>query len=199
MALLEDKVVLVNGGSQGVGAGIVRAALREGATVAFTGRRAEVGERLAARTGATFVRADLADPERVRGSVDEVIAAHGRVDSLVNAAGLTSRGSLLDTEAVLLVDDDQAELLESNVLLQQGVGADDKVQVAASQLLARLPLLARRHGTDEQPDAVGGAGEALASVEVVLHGEDFRRRHQRHLGGVFHGDDRRPEGDDGLA
>ena len=55
MALLEDKVVLVNGGSQGVGAGIVRAALREGATVAFTGRRAELGEKLAADTGATFV------------------------------------------------------------------------------------------------------------------------------------------------
>jgi NAD(P)-dependent dehydrogenase (short-subunit alcohol dehydrogenase family) len=101
MALLEDKVVLVNGGSQGVGAGIVRAALREGATVAFTGRRAEVGEKLAARTGATFVRADLADPERVRGSVDEVIEAHGRVDCLVNAAGLTSRGSLLDTSPEL--------------------------------------------------------------------------------------------------
>ncbi|SPF00229.1 SDR family oxidoreductase [Streptomyces sp. MA5143a] len=101
MALLEDKVVLVNGGSQGVGAGIVRAALREGATVAFTGRRAEVGEKLAARTGATFVQADLADPEGVRSSVDEVIAAHGRVDSLVNAAGLTSRGSLLDTSPEL--------------------------------------------------------------------------------------------------
>lgn len=43
MALLEDKVVLVNGGSQGVGAGVVRAAPREGAAVAFTGRRAEVG------------------------------------------------------------------------------------------------------------------------------------------------------------
>ena len=37
MALLQDKIVLVNGGSQGVGAGIVRAAVREGATVVFTG------------------------------------------------------------------------------------------------------------------------------------------------------------------
>ena len=39
MALLEDKVLLVNGGSQGVGAGIVRAAVRERARVAFAGRR----------------------------------------------------------------------------------------------------------------------------------------------------------------
>ncbi|WP_406335585.1 SDR family oxidoreductase [Streptomyces sp. NBC_00203] len=95
--LLEDKAVLVNGGSQGVGAGIVRAAVREGARVAFTGRRTDVGERLAADTGALFVRADLSDPAQARGSVEQAVAALGRVDCLVNAAGLTSRGSLLDT------------------------------------------------------------------------------------------------------
>jgi NAD(P)-dependent dehydrogenase (short-subunit alcohol dehydrogenase family) len=97
MGLLEDKVVLVNGGSQGVGAGIVRAAVREGATVAFTGRRAEVGEKLAADAGAHFVRADLADPAQAHDSVVRTVDAHGRIDCLVNAAGLTSRGTLLDT------------------------------------------------------------------------------------------------------
>ncbi|MGD6741346.1 SDR family oxidoreductase [Streptomyces sp. BH106] len=95
--LLADKVVLVNGGSQGVGAGVVRAAVREGAAVVFTGRRAEVGEKLAADTGALFVRADLTDPEQARDSVTRAVTAHGRVDCVVNAAGLTSRGSLLDT------------------------------------------------------------------------------------------------------
>ncbi|MFJ8002874.1 SDR family oxidoreductase [Streptomyces fagopyri] len=95
--LLEDRVVLVNGGSQGVGAGVVRAAVREGATVAFTGRRAELGERFAAETGATYVQADLADPAQARAGVERVVAAHGRLDCLVNAAGLTSRGTLLDT------------------------------------------------------------------------------------------------------
>ncbi|WP_369264871.1 SDR family oxidoreductase [Streptomyces sp. R35] len=95
--LLENKVVLVNGGSQGVGAGIVRAAVREGAHVVFTGRRTDVGEKLAAETGALFVRADLSDPAQARGSVEQAVAAHGRIDCLVNAAGLTSRGSLLDT------------------------------------------------------------------------------------------------------
>ncbi|MEU9962481.1 SDR family oxidoreductase [Streptomyces sp. NPDC050982] len=97
MGLLEDKVVLVNGGSQGVGAGIVQAAVREGATVVFTGRRAEIGEKLAADTGAHFVRADLSDAAQARDSVLRTVETHGRVDCLVNAAGLTSRGSLLDT------------------------------------------------------------------------------------------------------
>ena len=44
MAALADKIILVSGGTQGVGAGIARAAVREGATVVVTGRRPEVGE-----------------------------------------------------------------------------------------------------------------------------------------------------------
>ena len=95
--LLRDKVVLVNGGSQGVGAGIVRAAVREGAHVVLTGRRFGVGEKFAADVGATFVRADLSRPEEAQGSVEHVVDRYGRIDCLVNAAGLTSRGSLLDT------------------------------------------------------------------------------------------------------
>jgi NAD(P)-dependent dehydrogenase (short-subunit alcohol dehydrogenase family) len=102
VALLEDKVVLVNGGTQGVGAGIVRAARREGARVTFTGRRPAAGEALAAELpGTAFLQADLADPAQARGSVERVVAACGRIDGLVNAAGLTTRGTLLDTTPAL--------------------------------------------------------------------------------------------------
>jgi NAD(P)-dependent dehydrogenase (short-subunit alcohol dehydrogenase family) len=100
--LLVDKVVLVNGGTQGLGAGIARAAVREGGVVVVTGRHREPGESLAAEptaggASALYVQADMADPAQARGSVDEVVAAHGRIDCLVNSAGLTSRGTLLDT------------------------------------------------------------------------------------------------------
>lgn len=102
MGLLDDKVVLVNGGSQGVGAAVARAAVREGAAVVVTGRRPEPGEALvaeltAAGGKAAYVRADLADADGAKASVAETVAAHGRVDCLVNSAGLTSRGTLLDT------------------------------------------------------------------------------------------------------
>lgn len=102
MGLLDDKVVLVNGGSQGVGAAIARAAVREGAVVAVTGRRTEPGEALVAELAAAggtalFVRADLADTDQAKAAVAEVVDRCGRIDSLVNSAGLTSRGTLLDT------------------------------------------------------------------------------------------------------
>lgn len=96
-ALLAGKVVLVSGGTQGIGAGIARAAVREAATVLVTGRRADVGAAFAASTGATFVAADVADVASARASVAATVSAFGRIDCLVNSAGLTSRGTLLDT------------------------------------------------------------------------------------------------------
>lgn len=101
-SLLDDRVVLVVGGTAGLGAGIARAAAREGAYVAVAGRRMERAEELAKELAATgaqslAVHCDVADPESAMGAVAATVARFGRIDALVNSAGLTSRGSLLDT------------------------------------------------------------------------------------------------------
>jgi NAD(P)-dependent dehydrogenase (short-subunit alcohol dehydrogenase family) len=126
--LLRDRVVLISGGTAGLGAGIAWAAAREGATVAVTGRRREPGEGLAAElteggTKALFVQADVADVAQVRACVAAVIAEFGRVDSLVNAAGLTARGTLLDTTPGLF-DAHIAVNLKGPFFLMQAVVAD---------------------------------------------------------------------------
>jgi len=100
--MLDGKVVLVNGGTQGVGGAVARAAVREGADVVITGRRADTGTRLAAELQTPgrqvrFVQADLTDPLAARASVTSTVAAFGRIDGLCNAAGLTTRGTLIDT------------------------------------------------------------------------------------------------------
>jgi NAD(P)-dependent dehydrogenase (short-subunit alcohol dehydrogenase family) len=105
--LLRDKVVLVVGGTVGLGAGIARAAAREGATVVVTGRRAERGEAMVAEltangrpeTGASaaYVQGDVADPGAATAMVEATVERFGRVDCLVNCAGLTTRGTLVDT------------------------------------------------------------------------------------------------------
>ena len=103
MSDLMDKVVLVSGGTPGMGAAVARAAVDVGATVAVTGRREDVGTAFAAeledrgRRPAAYVAADVADVGQAQASVQEVVRRFGRIDCLVNAAGLTSRGTLLDT------------------------------------------------------------------------------------------------------
>lgn len=99
-AALTDKVLLVSGGTQGLGAAIVRAAAGAGARVVFSGRNAEKGKRLAAEFDGLpvrFVQADLTDLRAAADTVAATVAEFGRIDCLVNAAGTTSRGSLLDT------------------------------------------------------------------------------------------------------
>ena len=132
MKLLEDKVVLISGGSQGIGAGVARAAAREGAVVAVSGRRAEVGETLVAQlrdagADAMFVPADVGDVVQAQASVEAVVAAHGRIDCLVNSAGLTARGTLLDTTP---------ELFDAHIAINLR-GPFFTMQAAVRDMLAR--------------------------------------------------------------
>jgi len=144
MPLLQDRVVLVSGGTSGLGAAIARAAAREGALVAVTGRRREPGEALAAELPrALFIQADLGDVEQARASVTAAVAGFGRVDSLVNAAGLTSRGTLLDTTPELF-DAHIAVNLKAPFFLMQAVVADLVARQAPGTIVNVLSMSA--HG-----------------------------------------------------
>jgi NAD(P)-dependent dehydrogenase (short-subunit alcohol dehydrogenase family) len=128
MGLLDDKVVLIHGGTQGVGAAIARAAGREGATVAVTGRRPQLGEALVADLRghgipASYVQTDVADVAQIRAATADVISAYGRVDCLVNCAALTTRGTLLDTTEELF-DAHVAVNLRAPFFAMQAVVAD---------------------------------------------------------------------------
>lgn len=100
---LQGKVALVTGGARDVGGEIVRALAAEGATVAInyrsSAREAEaIATDIAAGGGtARAFAADVADRAQVNAMVEQVVAAYGRIDIVVNNAGVAVRQRFQET------------------------------------------------------------------------------------------------------
>lgn len=99
---LDGRVALITGGAGGLGLVFARALAGAGADVALLGRRAEAVESAAAEIAAASgrrslaVAADVTDPEGVRAAVGRVRAELGRLDILVNSAGINVRRPALE-------------------------------------------------------------------------------------------------------
>jgi len=94
MKRLQNKVALVTGGSRGIGAAIVQAFLREGATVAFSGTSSATLARASRQFGVGAHHgflSDLSKPQAAPDLVEAVLGHFGQVDILVNNAGVVSR------------------------------------------------------------------------------------------------------------
>lgn len=87
---LEGKVAIVTGASAGLGADFSRELAKKGATVYGTGRRAEKLEALEKEIGDAFhpLVGDVREPAQVQQAVQQVVDEQGRIDVLVNNAGL---------------------------------------------------------------------------------------------------------------
>ncbi len=104
---VDGKIAIVTGGTQGLGEGIAELFAERGARgLVICGRNADKGKAVAARISARgckteFVPADLAKVEDCRNVVAKADRAFGRVDVLVNVAGMTDRGTIWDTSPEL--------------------------------------------------------------------------------------------------
>ena len=97
MARLDGKVAIITGGARGQGAAEGRMFTAEGATVYLTDVLGDEGQKAAADMGATFLRHDVTSEQQWSDIVARVLDDTGRIDVLVNNAGIFRVVRLLDT------------------------------------------------------------------------------------------------------
>ena len=120
---LQGRVAIVTGGSQGIGEACARRFAQEGAQVVIADLADERGRALAAELQARYVHCDVGDKAQVDALVASVLQAHGRIDVLVNNAGIFKAADFLDVteadfDAVLRVN------LKGSFLVAQAVARE---------------------------------------------------------------------------
>ena len=197
-----DRVVIVTGGSQGIGAACARRFAREGARVVIADVAREAGETLARELGGGFIACDVGDKAQVDALVAQVLDEAGRIDVLVNNAGIFKAADFLDIseadfDAVLRVNLKGAFLMAQAVaraMVQGGVRgaivhmssvngvmaipsiASYNVSKGGINQLTRVMALALAdHGIRVNAVAPGTIATELAA-QAVLTSDDARRK-----------------------
>lgn len=94
---LDNRVVLIVGGANGIGRATAELCAQRGARVVIADFDAAAGQALAAQTGAAFAQVDVTSEASVAALFTQVQALHGRLDALVQTAGIL-RGAFVDIE-----------------------------------------------------------------------------------------------------
>lgn len=156
-----DRVVLITGGTKGIGKGCVQAFVGAGAKVVFCARNAIQGESLARELNAqgpgdvTFVACDVSQTEEIRSLVDTAVGQHGRLDCLINNAGWHPPHHPIDQFSV----EDFRDLLNLNL-----------VSIFAACKFS-LPHLRQAHGNIINISSlVGAMGQLHATTYVATKG-----------------------------
>jgi meso-butanediol dehydrogenase / (S,S)-butanediol dehydrogenase / diacetyl reductase len=101
MKRFEDKTVLVTGAGSGIGAACVRRLFAEGASIAAADLRKEEVDKVVSEFGSERiygVGVDVSDRDQVAAFVSGAVRRFGKLDGLVNSAGIRGVGNVLDTD-----------------------------------------------------------------------------------------------------
>jgi 2-dehydro-3-deoxy-D-gluconate 5-dehydrogenase len=160
---LRDCAVLVTGASRGLGAAIAVQLATEGASVVAAARStkdlADVAARGAGRI--STLEADMRDEEAVTGLVAEVVARHGRIDGLVNNAGIAPAGSFADQDPAVWKDTMAVNVI-APMLLAQSAGRH-----MIGQGGGRIVNIASTTGVRGKPRLVGYSASKGALVRMT--------------------------------
>jgi len=95
---LQNKTAIVTGASNGIGLAIAKTFLEEGATVVFSDIDEESGKQIVSQLGekASFFKCNVSNVEEVYGLVEDTVSKYGKLDIMVNNAGIAGSGGTLD-------------------------------------------------------------------------------------------------------
>ena len=123
MGKLQNRIVIVTGGASGIGRGCAELFAAEGARVVVADIREDRGSALAKELGGSYLPVDVTDPASVEEMIQRTVERHGRIDVLMNNAGidgepaLTAESSLENWRKVLAINLDGGP--SSGILLAQ--------------------------------------------------------------------------------
>ncbi len=137
---LQGRVALVTGGGAGIGKATAQRFAQEGAQVAIWDVNAEAGQAVADSLGEAgyFQPVDITDRQAVQAGVEELVARFGRVDVLVNNAGILRDGQLVKFKEGQLVDQMSQEAFD------QVIGVNLKGVFNCTQAVA--PVMVKQRG-----------------------------------------------------
>ena len=142
---LKDKLIVVTGGGAGIGAGITRACLDEGARVVVLGRRSQNVQTFLAQMEAThshcfFVEAHLEDTARCEAAIAEILAQHGDIYGLVNNAGVNDGIGLESGSVEAFIQSLQKNLIHYYALAHYALPALKRTQGAIVNISSKVAL-----------------------------------------------------------
>jgi len=186
MGRLDAKVAIVTGGANGLGEAIATRMTEEGATVAVLDVDEEAGERVAAALpGATFHPCDVTDESAVESAFAAVVAAHGRLDVLVNNAGITGAPgpahdlALADWERVMAVNSTAVFLCTKHAVPHlRAAGAGSIVSISSIFGLVGSGGIPAYHASK-------GAVRAMTKTDALAYAPDRIRVNSIHPGYVW--------------
>jgi len=161
---LSGRVVLITGGSDGLGFGIAQRLVSEGALVAVCGRDADRLQRAQELLGseALCFQADVTKGEEIDAFIEEAIARFGQLDGVVNNAGQSAGSSIAESDDEMWRRDYELKVIAALHVSRRALSA---LEASKGALINVLAIMARSPGANSTPTTASrAAGLALTKA-----------------------------------
>jgi NAD(P)-dependent dehydrogenase (short-subunit alcohol dehydrogenase family) len=171
---LQNKVTIITGGAQGIGAACAERFAHEGARVVLADVDDARGNALAKELGAMYVHCDVGDKIDVDAMVQKTLAKHGRIDVLVNNAGIFKAAPFLDVteedfDAVIRVNLKGAFLVAQAVAREMvKTGGGSVVNMSSVNAVMAIPSIASYNMSK------GGINQLTRAMALALADQGVR-------------------------